>query len=81
MPYKVIVDREKCVACGAAPTICPEVFVLSDDIYKVRVTDKYSKYFDTKVSVGEIPDTLYNCAKEAADSCPVDAIKIEKIQE
>ncbi|MEM2214075.1 MAG: ferredoxin [Candidatus Nezhaarchaeales archaeon] len=79
MPYRVIVDREKCMACGAAPTICPEVFVLGDDIYKVRVTDKYSKFFDDKVSIGEIPDALYNCVKEAADSCPASAIKIEEI--
>lgn len=79
MPYKVIVDREKCVACGAAPAICPEVFVMGSDIYKARVVDKYSKHLDEKTSIGEIPDSLYNCVKEAADNCPVNAIKIEKL--
>ncbi|MCS7140265.1 MAG: ferredoxin [Candidatus Nezhaarchaeota archaeon] len=78
MPYKVTVDREKCIACGAAAALCPEVFMMGEDIYKLRVSDKYSKYYDEQVSIGEIPDELYNCAKEAADSCPVNAIKIEK---
>lgn len=75
-----MVDRDACVACGVAPSLCPQVYVLGDDNGKNRVVDEYSKTFTNDKSVGEIPDELYNCAKEAADSCPVQAISIEESQ-
>ncbi len=28
MTLRVTVDRESCIACGIAPTLCSEVFVL-----------------------------------------------------
>ncbi|MEM1867189.1 MAG: ferredoxin, partial [Zestosphaera sp.] len=38
--FRVIVDRTTCIACGAAPAACPEVFVLGSDNGKNRVVDE-----------------------------------------
>ena len=78
MKYKVTVERNVCVACGVAPGLCARVFVLGDDNGKNRVVDEYSKTLTNDMSVGEIPEELYDCVKEAADSCPVQAILIEE---
>lgn len=79
--YKVIVDRESCIACGAAPVTCPDVFELGLDNGKTKIVDKYSVETNDKISIGVIPEELYECAKSASDVCPVSAIRIEKINE
>ncbi|MET1159792.1 MAG: ferredoxin [Thermoprotei archaeon] len=75
--YRVIVDRNKCLGCGAAPAACPEVFVLENG--KNRVVEKYSVETTSERSIGEIPEELYECARKGAEVCPVKAITIEKI--
>ncbi|ADV64867.1 ferredoxin [Desulfurococcus mucosus DSM 2162] len=77
--YKVIVNRSICLACGAAVAACSEVFELGDDNGKNRVVAKYSVETTSEVSVGVIPGELYECAKSAAEICPVSAISIEEI--
>lgn len=79
--YRVIVDRVTCIGCGAAPVTRPEVYELGLDNGKTKIVDKYSVYTDDKVSVGIIPEELYECAKAGVDVCPVNAIKIEKIED
>lgn len=76
--YRVIVDRKSCLGCGAAVAACPEIFVLGDDNGKNRVVDKYSVETNENISIGIIPEELYECAKSAAEVCPVGAIRIEK---
>jgi len=71
---KVVVDRNKCMSCGIAPAVCPEVFVLEG---KNRVVDKYSKQTDNNISIGEVPEELRECVVNAANSCPVNAITVE----
>jgi len=77
--YRIIVDRVSCISCGAAPATCPEVYELGSDNLKNRVVERYSVKVDDSVSIGEIPEELYECAKAGADVCPVNAIKIERI--
>jgi len=76
--YKVTVDRQTCIACGVAPSLCPEVFMLGQDTGKNMITQKYSVKTTEDVSTGVIPEDLYECVKQAADACPVGAIKIEE---
>ena len=57
---KAIVDEELCIACGLCEQICPQVFKLEDK---------------AKVIEGADCEGL-DCCKEAADSCPTEAIKI-----
>ena len=60
---KAIVDKDTCVGCGLCANMCPDVFQMEDD--------------KAVVIVGSIPEDLAESAKEAASSCPVEAIKIE----
>lgn len=62
---KAIVDEDTCTGCGLCEETCPEVFRLGDD----DVAD---------VIVGEIPPEAEDAAREAAEGCPVEAIKIEE---
>jgi len=54
------VDKKKCIGCGACASICEEVFEMKDGKSVVKKGQEKSK----------IP-----CIKEAADACPVSAIK------
>jgi ferredoxin len=78
--YKVVVDRSTCIGCGVAPTLCPQVFELGSDNGKNRVIDKFSEELSEERSVGIIPEELLECAEEAASSCPVKAIMVEKLE-
>lgn len=54
-----------CISCGVCPDICPEAFKIGDD----GLAEFY---------IDSIPDEIQDRAIEAADSCPVNAIQIEK---
>jgi ferredoxin len=62
MEYKIKIDKEKCIGCGACQAVCPDVFQLDDD-------GKAKSLFGS---------TDIECVKEAADSCPVQAIILEE---
>ena len=62
MSYKVKVDENKCIGCGACQAVCPDVFQLNDD-GKAQVL---------------VPTTDIECVKEAEEACPVSAIEVEK---
>ncbi len=57
----VEVDKEKCIGCGSCVALCPDVFELGSD---------------GKAQVKEGADTNKECVKEAAEACPVEAIKV-----
>jgi len=61
---KAIVDAETCIGCEACVGICPEVFEMAGDV--------------AVVTVDEVPAEVEDACREAADSCPVDAITIEE---
>ncbi|MEM0355062.1 MAG: ferredoxin [Desulfurococcaceae archaeon] len=79
--YKVIVDREQCISCGAAPAVCSQVFELGSDNGKNRVVDKFSIETSDKLSIGIVPEELHECVKSGAEVCPVSAIRIERIED
>jgi ferredoxin len=56
---------DTCIACGLCPDICPEVFELPDDAEVA------------KVKVDQVPAEVQASCREAAESCPVEAIHIE----
>lgn len=62
---KTSVDQDTCISCGVCVSMCPDIYQFNDD-------DKSEPIVD------EIPEELQDDAKEARDSCPVDAIDIEE---
>lgn len=60
---KAVVDQDLCISCGACIDVCPEVFDWNDD-------DKAQTIID------EISDGQEEQAKEAAEGCPTEAIKL-----
>lgn len=61
---KASVD-ENCTGCGLCEETCPAVFELGDDGL-------------AKVKVAEVPAEAEATCREAAESCPPEAIKIEE---
>ncbi len=62
---KVKVDKDSCIGCGACAAICPEIFDLDDDGL-------------SEVKTEEVKNNNIDDVKDAVDSCPTGAIKIEE---
>lgn len=77
--YQIKVDRTICIACGVAPSMCPQIFMLGKDNGKNSVIAKYSQQTSEDTSLGIVSEDLYDCARQAVDACPVQAITIEEI--
>jgi ferredoxin len=60
---KAIVDEDLCTGCELCTQTCPDVFEMVDDVAKV---------------IGDsVPADAEDSAKQAAEECPVEAIKFE----
>lgn len=57
------IDRGGCIGCSLCAGACPEVFVMADDGL-------------AQVIAPPTPNNI-DCAKQAADGCPVTVILIE----
>jgi ferredoxin len=62
---KVWVDSQLCDGCGPCVDICPEAFELNENGIAI-------------VKVDEVPAELQDGCREAAVSCPTEAISIEE---
>ncbi len=60
---RVRVDEDACVGDGTCVEVCPEIFEMRGDVAVAKM--------------GEVPDELEDSCREAAESCPVEAILIE----
>ena len=61
---KVRVDEETCVGDETCVQTCPEIFEMKGDVAVAKME--------------EVPEELEGACKEAAESCPVEAILIEE---
>lgn len=68
---KVTIDQDTCIACGMCYNTCPDVYE-DDGSGTAQLVEEYRDTPDE----GYIPDDI-TCTQDGADSCPVDAIKLE----
>ena len=61
---KATVDPDRCSGCELCESTCPEVFQMDDEV--------------AKVIVDVVPADSEDCAREAAEDCPEEAITIEE---
>jgi ferredoxin len=73
---KVTIDQEVCIDCGVCYADCPDVFEEDDANSTSRIVEAYRVGGDS--TVGQVPDELAECARLAADECPVEAICVEE---
>ena len=70
---KIILDKSKCIGCGSCTALCPKFFELGEDgkahIKGARIEEKTENE--------ELEVEKLDCAKEAAEVCPVQAIQIK----
>jgi len=64
---KITINKQKCIGCGSCTAVCPDLFELEDDRAQLK-----------KEAENKEDDETKKCAQEAADICPVQAIKVEK---
>lgn len=60
---KAYVDKDACIGCELCPSICPEIFEMTDD-NKAQAKDI------------EISDDVNGSAQHAKLNCPTDAIDL-----
>ena len=60
MGHKIVLDRDKCIACGACSVTCPVSFMMFE-----------GKAKPIKPEVGKL-----TCEKAAESGCPVGAIRV-----
>lgn len=61
---KATVNEELCIGCESCVDICPDVFEMQDELAVCRYDE-------------DIPSEFEDACREAAESCPVEAIDIE----
>lgn len=71
---KIVLDREKCIGCGSCVVICPAFFEMAED-GKSKLKGKVIR---PKKDIEELAISSIECAQDAADSCPVQVIRVIK---
>ena len=72
MAVKIIHDKNTCIGCGACAAVCPDSWEMGGD---GKATLKDGKA-DGDNFVKEVPEE--GCNMQAAQSCPVNCIHVEK---
>lgn len=65
---KIIVDKNKCIGCGACEGFEPDVFELNDEGLAEAIKENYDE-LDTEVKEN---------VDDAAANCPTSAIKVSE---
>ncbi len=69
---KIIQEHNKCIGCGTCAAVCPKYWEIGDD-GKAKPIGAKKEGSNYQLEVKDA-----GCNQEAADSCPVKCIKLEK---
>ncbi|MEN6396088.1 MAG: ferredoxin [Methanoregula sp.] len=72
---KVTIDRMQCVSCGSCWDACPALFVQNEEDTFSDIVSEFRDNGDPASSIA-LPDSVVDCAREAADLCPVQIIAL-----
>lgn len=70
---KVSINRNECIGCGGCAAVCPTNFKMGDDGKSELINSNKS---GSNIMEKEI--SKLGCIEDAANSCPVQCIRIEK---
>ena len=68
---KIILEVQKCIGCGSCEAVCSKYWKLGDD-GKAKLAGSQPVGENFELEVKEI-----GCNREAAETCPVQCIKVE----
>ncbi len=71
---KIILEKSKCIGCGSCAAICPKLFELGEDGKSHLKGSKINPRNQNE----ELEIQNIDCATQAVEVCPVEAIKIRK---
>jgi len=69
---KIILEVQKCIGCGSCEAVCSKFWKLGDD-GKAKLLDSVPAGDNFELEVKNI-----ECHSEAAETCPVQCIKVVK---
>jgi ferredoxin len=69
---KIKVERPKCISCGSCVAVCPLYFELEESGLAHLKNSKKDAAENEELEVNDL-----GCARDAAEVCPVQIIKIE----
>jgi len=80
---KIIYNRKECIGAASCAAVCPEFWVMNEDGKADLIGGKEISdgIFEREISDEEktqAQKSVIACNKEAAESCPVNVIKIEE---
>ena len=70
---KIILERNVCIGCGSCQAVCPKYWEMADDSKVNLLGSQKTEDEKYNLKVKEI-----GCNQDAADTCPVQCIHIEK---
>jgi ferredoxin len=84
MAIKRVWIEEGCIVCNACETTCPEVFNVTEDSCHIRAEARVDGKQDTNLEARselqpQICEDMADQIEEAAEGCPVEVIKFEKV--
>jgi ferredoxin len=75
--YKILLFKDECISCGACAVICPDFWEIDDEgMAHLKNSKKIEDHLELEINSED--DRAIN--QEAAEACPVQIIKIEKLE-